>query len=131
VAAATAALLAVLGGLAYGIDALISSGGSTQVARAPSGPGSPMWWLGMEIESFPNGGAVIVTVPAGSLGEVAGLDPGDVILQVGNRIVNSSSDIAKAVVGMRVGHVVEIKVSRGSTLFTTRAILGAAPSNSP
>jgi S1-C subfamily serine protease len=125
------ALLCVLGGVAYGVAALIDSGGATQSARVRSGPSSALWWLGMQIESFPSGGAVIVTVPPGSLGEAAGLEPGDEIVQIGNRTINSGSDVAKAVAGMHVGQTVPVEVSRGSTLVKTSAILGAPPSSSP
>jgi S1-C subfamily serine protease len=90
-----------------------------------------MWWLGMQIETYATGGVVIVTVPAGSLGEAAGLEPGDVIVQIGNQSVSSAADIEKAVAGLRVGQIVGIEVSRGSTLFKTSAILGAPPSSHP
>ncbi len=130
IAAVLAALL-VLGGAAYGLDALISSGGNGSPAAAASGPSATVWWLGMQVESFSGGGVVIETVPPGSLGEAAGLEPGDQILEVANRAVGSSGDIVKATAGMRAGQVVEVEVSRGSTLVKSSAILGAPPSNSP
>jgi S1-C subfamily serine protease len=59
------------------------------------------------------------------------LEPGDEIVQIGNRTINSGSDVAKAVAGMHVGQTVPVEVSRGSTLVKTSAILGAPPSSSP
>ena len=90
-----------------------------------------MRWLGMQVESSVHGGAVIVTAPPGSLGEAAGLEPGDVIVQVGNQTVNSTGDIATATAGLHPGQTVQIEVSRGSTLLETSATLGAPPSNYP
>jgi S1-C subfamily serine protease len=54
-----------------------------------------------------------------------------VIVSIGNRIVNGTSDIAGAISGMHAGQRVPIEVSRGSTPFTTNVTLGAPPSSYP
>jgi putative serine protease PepD len=85
----------------------------------------------MEIQTVPPGAAVIDTVGAGSPGDLAGLEPGDVILEINNRPINSSSDIASAIRGLRAGDQVEMQISDGGTLSETQATLAAAPSVYP
>jgi S1-C subfamily serine protease len=124
------AVLLLVAGAAFGIRALTSS---TEQQNAPAAGGSsgPMWWLGMEVETLPPGGVVVATVASGSQGERAGLEPGDVIVEIANRTVNSTGDIARAIAGMRAGQPVPIEVSRGSTRYTTSATLGAPPASYP
>ena len=128
-AVAIVALL-VLAGAAYGLSALLG-GSSSSSPAAVTGPTGPIRWLGMEIETQSPSGVVVATVDSGSQGELAGLEPGDVILQVNNRSVNATGEIAKAIKGMRAGQSVQIEISRGSTLYNTSATLGPPPSNYP
>lgn len=121
------AILAVAG---YGLAALLDSSGS-QAAPAASGPGAPMSWLGMEVETVSPGGVVVATVAPGSRGEHAGFEPGDVIRAIDSRAINSTADIAKAIFGMQAGQTVDVEVTRGSTVFSTRAVLGAPPAKYP
>jgi membrane-associated protease RseP (regulator of RpoE activity) len=131
----TAALVLValvgLAAVAYGLGALVgaldSAGGSSQ----SSGPSGPMRWLGMEIESLSPNGVVVATVAPGSQAEQAGLEPGDIIVQIGSRLIHSTGDLANAVAGLPAGDQVQLEVSRGSTPFTTSVTLGAAPSSYP
>jgi S1-C subfamily serine protease len=123
------AVLLVVAGAAFGIRAL-SSGAQDQTAPAAA-PSGPMWWLGMEVETLPPGGVVVATVAPGSQGERAGLEPGDVIVRIADRTVNSTGEIAKAIAGMRAGQQVPVEVSRGSTRYTTSAMLGAPPASYP
>lgn len=122
--------LVILAAAAYGLGALLGSAASPG-APSTSALGPPMAWLGMEVEASSPGHVVVATVPPGTAGEQAGLEPGDVIVQINQQAVNSTGDIGKAIAGMHAGQQVQIEVSRGSTLYTTIATLGAAPSHYP
>jgi membrane-associated protease RseP (regulator of RpoE activity) len=132
----TAAALLVAAG-AYGLIALLGASGSGSATTAgstatvASGYSRPVNWLGMEIETVPSGSAVIDTVRLGSPGDRAGLEPGDVILQINNRPVSGAGDIAAAIRGLHSGDRVEIQISQGSALFETQATLAAPPSAYP
>jgi membrane-associated protease RseP (regulator of RpoE activity) len=124
------AVLLVIAGAAFGIRAL-TGGAEDQNSPAAAGPTGPVSWLGMEVETLPPGGVVVATIAPGSQGERAGLEPGDVIVGIANRTVNSTADIAKAIGGMHAGQQVPIEVNRGSTRYTTSATLGAPPASWP
>lgn len=87
-----------------------------------------MSWLGMQIVNVPPGAAVVETVAPGSEAEVAGLEPGDIVIAVNGRRISATRDIRPAIKGLHRGVVVPLEISRGSTLFTTQAALGAPPS---
>ena len=147
------AAVLVLAAGAYGLSALLGSSGSRasttaagssgpQAATAggpsgrpasttASGPSRPVSWLGMQIETLPPGAAVIETVAQGSPGELAGLEPGDVIVEINNRPINAAGDIGAAIRGLRAGDLVGMQISRGSTLYKTEATLAAPPSRYP
>ena len=58
-------------------------------------------------------GAVIGEVASGSLGEKAGLKPGDVITEINKRRVNNADDVARALTGLRAGVIMTIMFQRG------------------
>jgi S1-C subfamily serine protease len=146
-----AALLLAAG--AYGLTALLGSSGPRASATAggsfgppaataggpsvspasttPSRPSRPVRWLGMQIEPLPPGAAVIETVGPRSAGELAGLEPGDVIVEINNRPIHDAGEIGAAIRGLRAGDLVSLQISRGSTLFSTQATLTAPPSVHP
>lgn len=145
-----AALLLAAG--AYGLTALLGSSGPRASATAggsfgppaatagpsvspasttPSRPSRPVRWLGMQIETLPPGAAVIETVGPRSAGELAGLEPGDVIVEINNRPIHDAGEIDAAIRGLRAGDLVALQISRGSTLFSTQATLAAPPSVHP
>ena len=146
-----AALLLAAG--AYGLTALLGSSGPRASATAggsfgppaataggpsvsaasttPSRPSRPVRWLGMQIETLPPGAAVIETVGPTSAGELAGLEPGDVIVEINNRPIHDAGEIGAAIRGLRAGDLAALQISRGSTLFSTQATLAAPPSVHP
>jgi S1-C subfamily serine protease len=133
VAVALAAVF-VVAAAAYGLTRVVGSsspGAPPSVSTAANGPGGPVEWLGMQVEGIPPGTVVVATVAPGSAGELAGLEPGDVIVSVNGRAINSTSDIGAAIGGLHPGDGVDVEVSRGSTQFATRATLTAPPSSHP
>jgi S1-C subfamily serine protease len=85
----------------------------------------------MQIETVPPGAVVVETVGPGSPGELAGLEPGDVIVEINGRPITATSGIGAAIRGLRVGDPVALQISRGSTLYSTQATLTALPSRYP
>lgn len=114
-----------------------SGGGSSPSSTNPSVASSPVRtptpaWLGVDTVSFPAAnGAVVMDVVPGSPADVAGLQPGDVITQIGNQPVQTPTDIESALAGMHAGQQVEIQYDRGLISSTTRATLRARPANVP
>ena len=119
-------------GRSPGPSAATPSGPSVSPAATTASPPSrPVSWLGMEIATLPPGAAVVETVRLGSEGELAGLEPGDVIVAINNRRITAAGDIGAAIQGLRAGDLVTLQISRGSTLFETEATLAAPPSVRP
>ena len=128
---AVAVVLAlVLAAGVYGLSQVLGSS-SPPAAATVSQPSGPVDWLGMQIESLPPDSVVIDTVASGSSAEQAGLEPGDVIVEVNGRAITTPSDISSATASLRAGSYVSIQVSRGSTLFSTDAVLAGPPSSHP
>jgi serine protease Do len=130
----------VIAAAAFGVTSFVGGSGSPAVTAAAggltaqpvaTGSARPITWLGMEIQTVPPGVAVIETVKLGSEGDRAGLEPGDVILQVNNRPIDGAGDIAGAIHGLHSGDEVPLQISQGSALSQTEATLGAPPSAYP
>jgi S1-C subfamily serine protease len=85
----------------------------------------------MQIETLPPGAAVIETVAIGSQSDLAGLNPGDVIVAVNNRPITTAGDIAKAIQGIPPGDQVPLQISHGSALEQLYLTLGAPPTMHP
>jgi S1-C subfamily serine protease len=130
--------LAVLvsAGVAYAaVSSLGSSGGGgssgtgkAPVASSPAGTTATAW---LGVDSINAGGAMLEDVVPGGPGDVAGLLPGDVITQIGNRPVRTPTDLESALAGLHAGQRVEIQYERGPISATTQATLGARPANGP
>ena len=95
------------------LQSIIAAGGSHQPVR-----------FGLKIADadkvaqkhgeIPVFGAVIGEVSPGSLGEKAGLLPGDVVTQVNMWRVSNAGDFQKALLGLKPGNVVSIMFLRGT-----------------
>jgi PDZ domain len=124
---------------AYGVTRLggssssASQGNPTAELNKPKLMGStaPVRWLGMEIITASPGVPVVETVRAGSNGDKAGLEPGDMILLVNNRPVGTSGSIATAIKGMHSGDHVPLEITNGGAMFQVVATLAAPPSPYP
>jgi S1-C subfamily serine protease len=116
---------------AYAVTQLVATSGSAASTSSAglTGPATTVDWLGMQIETVPPGAAVIDTVAPGSPADVAGLNPGAVILAVNNRPIHGAGDIGAAIRGLPAGYRVPIQISYGSALYQIDATLAAPPTH--
>lgn len=71
-------------------------------------------------------GALIVEVASGGPAQAAGLQPGDVIVQVGTHPVSNVASFADALLTLSPGEVVEVSISRGNEQLSIKVTLGEA-----
>jgi membrane-associated protease RseP (regulator of RpoE activity) len=107
--------------------------GPTPSSAVPTPPVSTetVDWLGMEIVTLPPDAPVVETVSLNSEADRAGLEPGDVIQQINGHVLQGAAAIPKAIDGLHPGDTVSLDIVRRSSLFQTRAKLGAPPSTHP
>jgi S1-C subfamily serine protease len=120
VAAVAVLGLAVIVGLAFALSALFSDS-----RNSPNGPVSSAAvteaerWLGVQLVPLAHGGVAIETVNQAGAGAFAGLEPGDVISQIGGRSIFSIGDAARAIDNLSPGDQAVITVNRGSAIYST------------
>jgi glutaredoxin-like YruB-family protein len=73
---------------------------------------SPRPRIGLRIKDGP-GGAEIGAVHPGTPGDRAGLQPGDVVVEINGRPVRSAADLEAALAGLTQGQAVALEVRRG------------------
>ena len=127
VAVAVLLLALVVAGVAVAVASLVGSDNGSKTASVGHG------WLGItHMNSLSSGGGVVITsIAAGSPAATAGLEPGDVITQIGNQPVQSVGDVNAALNGLVAGNTVQIQFSRGPATFSTLATLATAPHSGP
>jgi S1-C subfamily serine protease len=76
-------------------------------------------------------GALIAGVLASGPAAAAGLRPGDVVLRIGDRPVESAGDLFGAVASQRPGSEVRMQVQRGAQQLELRLKIGERPRASP
>jgi S1-C subfamily serine protease len=109
-----------------------SSSTAPQPSSSPVANEPTVDWLGMQIQDSGSGNPpVIDTVDNTGAGEVAGLEPGDQLVAIDGRQVDSVKAIATAVAKVKVGDPVTLEVNRGSTSLTAEAILSGRPTSAP
>ena len=82
--------------------------------------------MGITIDtSFTGPGALIDTVVPGGPAEVAGLRPGDVILELAGRPVGDADELVVAIRDRLPGEEVPVEARRGARVFDTTVILGS------
>jgi PDZ domain len=129
------ALLAAVGalvvaGAAYGLASLGGSSGS-DAAPTPggsngshfSGTSSGSAWLGVQVAMPVGGGVIVDNVVPGGPADRAGLEPGDVLMQIGNEPITTPADVSAALGGLHPGDQVQITALRGASTYTTEATL--------
>jgi S1-C subfamily serine protease len=80
---------------------------------------------------FPSGGAVISSVTPGSPAATAGLQPGEVITQIGGRRVGTPQELSTAIAAMHVGQRVAIQFYEGPLAYSAQLTLAARPKQYP
>ena len=97
-------------------------------------------WLGVSIqeitkdlaESFGmknNNGALVAGVEKNGPADKGGLGAGDVILKFDGKAINSSSDLPRAVGGVKPGKAVNVEVLRKGATKTLSVVVGEAPND--
>lgn len=97
-------------------------------------------WLGVNMADPPQtpsnsldesmGGAFIFSVYRDSPADRAGIQPGDIVVRVGSRMIRDSDDLLQAVTGLRPGDETRFQVRRAGALRTVTVETGARPSAS-
>jgi S1-C subfamily serine protease len=127
VALALTCVTLLVAGVAYAATSLVVGGADHSSPAASKSPP----WLGVDLSNSSIVGAVVDDVVAGSPGQLAGLQPGDVITQIGSQPVARPSDVTSALAGMHPGDQVAIDFQRGQTTYTTHAVLRTRPGHAP
>jgi hypothetical protein len=110
---------------------VITAGAVALTGPRGSGGSSGTPWLGLQVAPNPvPDGALVQSVSPGSPADQAGLQPGDVITQIGEQPVNSPGDVRALIAGRRPGDQVEIGIERGALTYTTDATLAPRPAGS-
>ena len=113
----------------------VGSGGSGPTASvrslAPKATGAA--WLGVDTTNFAaaGGGALVTNVVPGGPADAAGLEPGDLITQIGNTPIASQSIIPFALASLHPGDAVQIQFQRGAFMNAAEVTLGTQPAGHP
>lgn len=70
-------------------------------------------------------GALVDSVSQGSPAEQAGIEPGDIIVRIGDTVIEGVEDVFAAVRSQQVGDQVEVEIIRGGESQTLQATLGS------
>lgn len=74
-------------------------------------------------------GTLIVSVTSGGPASTAGLKAGDVITQVENTTINTTTDLSKVLLQHKPGDTIAVKVTRGSQQISANVTLGELPAS--
>ncbi len=96
-------------------------------------------YLGVEIETMTpflqqeygfnsSTGAVVIQVVSGTAAANAGVQQGDVIVNINGNKINTTQDVTNALAKYRPGAQIYVKVLRGNQTLTLNVTLGSAPS---
>jgi putative serine protease PepD len=88
-------------------------------------------YLGVSTAPAPNGGAQVGQTTAGGPAAKAGIQTGDVIVQVGGEHVQDPADVATAIENNKPGDKVDVKVERNGSEQTIQVTLGQRPDSLP
>jgi S1-C subfamily serine protease len=109
----------------------------------PAGPReASKTWLGIEVQDVDPGlagafglpraaGALVISVAPGSPALDAGLKPGDVVEQAGDKTIDHAADFTAQDAALAHGHVVVLQIVRGARPMTVTINPGAAMKGTP
>ncbi|QSB15712.1 trypsin-like peptidase domain-containing protein [Natronosporangium hydrolyticum] len=107
-----------------GLGFAVPSNRATDVAeRLLQGEEVRHAFLGVAVGPAEDGGAVIGDVTPGSPADAAGLEPGDVVIRIGDRAITDDGDLVSAVQAAEVDEPIELEYRRGGTTQTITVVL--------
>lgn len=90
-------------------------------------------WLGLTVEPFvpsvDTSPPVVTEVANGSPGQASGIQPGDILLRIGSRTINSAPDAMDAAFYLRPGETVDLVVRRSGKEINFSATISDHPAN--
>ncbi|HEY3392823.1 MAG TPA: PDZ domain-containing protein [Lacipirellulaceae bacterium] len=92
---------------------------SEQTLAAGTAPGE----LGVFVSDGATRGVLVSRVVTGSAAATAGLQPGDIIVGVGDQMINSPVDLTRFIRAIRAGEVAQLQVLRGGAEYDVDATL--------
>jgi serine protease DegQ len=84
-------------------------------------------WLGINCTDDLVGGATVASIKSGSPAQEAGLEPGDVVVEVASHPVSSVADLQERLYTMPPGQDVQLVVERGTSTVVMTVKLASAP----
>ena len=84
-------------------------------------------WLGIKCTDDLVGGASVASIKSGSPAQEAGLEPGDVVVEVASHPVDSVADLQERLYTMSPGQDVQLVVERGTSTVVMTVKLAGAP----
>jgi hypothetical protein len=142
VVAARARKRAVLVGLAALLVGAAAALAIVVAVNGSNGAGGGKPWLGLELTTSPtlaggfqsgfgafpfSVGVEVASVVPGGPAAAAGIEPGDVIIQVGEQQVSSPAGVQAAIAGMKAGDRVELAYQQGPSTYLTHVTLQDRP----
>ncbi|MBI5266863.1 MAG: serine protease [candidate division Zixibacteria bacterium] len=92
------------------------------------GGGGPVVPAGIRSDHMPDRAVVVVNVMPSSPASQAGIQPGDLILELGGRTVSGSGDLAALVADLVPGQTIPVKLVRRGMVVIARVQIGRRPS---
>lgn len=85
-------------------------------------------WMGVFLDDAVDGGVRLIAVVPGGPAELAGLRPGDILIQAGESPLTRVQDLTRVLDGMRAGNPLKLQVLRSGDAVQRVLALGAQPS---
>jgi PDZ domain len=122
---ALAALL--IAGVVFALTALLGGSSSPNSPVTSAAVTQAERWLGVQLVPLAQGGVAIETVDSNGAAALGGLEPGDVISQIGGKSIYGLADVARMVDTLNPGDQAVITVNRGSAIYTTSFPMPSRP----
>ncbi len=119
-------------GSSAGVGFAVPSNTATRIANAIIA-GHPVRhsYVGVELNGHSSGGAQVSSVQAGSPGQHAGLQPGDIVTAVNGKSITTTEQFIATVDTYSPGQTITLTVTRGGQTKQIKLTLGTRPSTSP
>lgn len=87
--------------------------------------------IGVDVKNAEGGGALIDSVTPGSEADQAGLQAGDIVIEIDGVKISKQVDLAKAVMNQEIGSSLRMKVKRGRWTLTVPVKVGSKSQKAP